>query len=232
MALAWPYADPALAAYILHAAAASANFPYNPAALYNPAGAYYPHPAAAAAAAMGRFPPGQGGGPGPMRTSGNTGGGFNSPGSHPYGGGGGGGNLSPLAHLQSPVTPSSGTTTTSSSSNRIPFHYPNGNISIKQELLVKASSVVPVPMASNSPTTSSTSSDSGNCHTCVLPSEGSPFGSSLNHHHHHHHHHNHPNNSKSGSSSPTTGASRSPTQTTSNSQPTLFQPYKETTTKA
>lgn len=52
LALAWPYADPALAAYILHAAAASANYPYAPAAaasLYQ--AAYYPHPAAAAAAA-------------------------------------------------------------------------------------------------------------------------------------------------------------------------------------
>lgn len=45
MALTWPYADPALAAYILHAAAASAsNYnPYNPASLYQSVG-YYPHP--------------------------------------------------------------------------------------------------------------------------------------------------------------------------------------------
>lgn len=51
LALAWPYADPALAAYILHAAAASANYPYAPAAaasLYQ--AAFYPHPAA-------NFPP-------------------------------------------------------------------------------------------------------------------------------------------------------------------------------
>ena len=45
LALTWPYADPALAAYILHAAAASAsNYnPYNPASLYQSVG-YYPHP--------------------------------------------------------------------------------------------------------------------------------------------------------------------------------------------
>ena len=51
MALAWPYADPALAAYILHAAASASNYPYSPAASLYQAAAYYPHPAAAAAAA-------------------------------------------------------------------------------------------------------------------------------------------------------------------------------------
>lgn len=272
LALAWPYADPALAAYILHAAAASANYPYAPAAaasLYQ--AAYYPHPAAAAAAAAAAagtpsnrsFPSSQsvptGGAqppvsqtssgvptqppqhqspaPGPIR-------GFHSP-SH----------FSPIAAAAAAAAAAGGVS--SRVPQNFPFPYlgrspnlnlpgqgsgngsPLGPLGVSTGLIDDLSSAsaalggasrlsVPVPMASTSPTSSS-SNTSDNCHNCISVDGHSPNGLHSPGFHHHFHHLNGSLNSSGSvkSASPSPVSSSSPITNTIISQPALFQPYKE-----
>ncbi|OXA56053.1 homeobox protein vab-7 [Folsomia candida] len=232
MALAWPYADPALAAYILHAAAASASAanygPYGPAAAASAAmyqaAAYYPHHAAMG----GRNPfPGSGGQPG------------------------GQGQVTGGTPLRGGYPPQQGPYP---GQMRTPNFYPGRSDLLRNGSMddltttTTTPSTIPVPMSSTSPTTSSSSSSSNhggerNCHSHISVDGGleSPRFSPGPHHHHHHHHHNHSLNSSSGGSSG--GATKSPSpisppigsagattaSASTTTTPTLFQPYKETT---
>ena len=200
LALAWPYADPALAAYILHAAAASAsNYPYNPAAasLYQSVG-YYPHAAAAAVASLppqnsrtpsSPYPPHQqSGAQGPIRS-------YPSPTSH-Y----------PSPNLRTHHHSPYGSLTSMSHRSPLSMGSPIENNS-------SDSSILRIPLQASSPASSSSSVAGDSCHhQCINVGDGTETSSLI---------------------SPTIHSSArttSPTpMTSSHQQPTLFQPYKETT---
>jgi len=229
MALAWPY-DPALAAYIFHAAAASAasaNYPYSNIAAAAAASQFphvgnpvYPYPPHGHVGPLGLSPPGgrlppssagpygQGPSPGPIRGGRLGGGDFHSPPTSPH--------FPSLQQQQqqSPLAPGMRSGFASSL-----LHSRNGSVDDLSKTST-ASTTIPLPLASNSPSNSSTTSSSGeghdhhgsNCHTCISVDEmnQSPC---------------------SAKSSPRRSPHHIQQTNNNNNTPTLFQPYKETSSK-